>query len=188
RATWGTIQAECPELRRTRARLLQGTSPSKKLTNVTDVKRYLLVATITKDGLLVVKRNEPLVPSRECIIVPRQVLEGLLTALHIRLSHPSSHQLKVVVKRYLYALDVDKVVNRVSEGCHHYAALRRLLPLRRITKCPNSTYRTVVLLSTKYCWCSICCRYRQTFQTTDPGIARVCNLTHSYNCSRKRTP
>ena len=59
RATWGTIQAECPELRRTRAHLLQGTRPSKKLTNVTDVKRYLLVATIAKDGLLVVNRNEP---------------------------------------------------------------------------------------------------------------------------------
>ena len=55
-----------------------------------DVKRYLNVATIAKDGLLVVKRNEPLTPTRECIVVPRQVLEGLLTTLHIQLSHPSS--------------------------------------------------------------------------------------------------
>ncbi|CAB4040431.1 Hypothetical predicted protein, partial [Paramuricea clavata] len=142
RATWGPIQAECPELRRTRAHLLQGTRPSKKLTNVTDVKRYFLVATIAKDGLLVVKRNEPLVPSRECIIIPRQVLEGLLTAPHIRLSHPSSHQLKVVVKRYLFALDMDKVVNRVSESCHHCAALRKT-PTARIEQSSCSPPSTV---------------------------------------------
>jgi hypothetical protein len=92
--------------------------------------------------LLVVKRNEPLVPSRECIIVPRQVLEGLLTALHIRLSHPSSHQLKVVVKRYLFALDMDKVVNRVSESCHHCAALRKT-PTARIEQSSCSPPSTV---------------------------------------------
>ena len=114
RTAWLTTQAECPDLRRTHAHLQQGTRPSKKLTNMRDVKRYLNVATIAKDGLLVVKRNEPLAPTRECIVVPRQVLEGLLTALHIQLGHPSSHQLKAVTKRYLYALDIDKAIDRVT--------------------------------------------------------------------------
>ena len=71
RTSWLAIQSECKDLRRTHAHLAQGTRPSKKLTNVKDVKRYLNVATIAKDGLLVVKRNEPFAPSRECIIVPR---------------------------------------------------------------------------------------------------------------------
>ena len=48
-----------------------------------DVKRHLSVTTIARDGSLVVEGNEPLAPTRECIVVPRQVLEGLLTALHI---------------------------------------------------------------------------------------------------------
>lgn len=78
-----------------------------------DVKLYLNVATIASDGSLVVKRNEPLVPTRECIIVPRQVLDGLLSALHVHLSHPSSHQLKLVTQRYLFALDKDIAVDRV---------------------------------------------------------------------------
>jgi len=85
----------------------------------------LNVATVASDGLLVVKRNEPFVPVRECIIIPRQVLDGLLTALHIQLSHPTSHQLKNVVKRYLYAPDMDKAVDRVTSGCHSCAALRQ---------------------------------------------------------------
>ena len=123
RTSWLAIQSECKDLRRTHAHLAQGTRPSKKLTNVKDVKRYLNVATIAKDGLLVVKRNEPFAPSRECIIVPRQVLDGLLTALHIQLSHPSSHQLKLVTKRYLFALDMDKAIDCVTKSCTRCSAL-----------------------------------------------------------------
>ena len=119
------VQSECPDLRRTHAHLVQGTRPSKQLTNIKDVKHYLQVASVADDGLLVVRRHEPLSPSREYIIVPRQALDGLLTALHIQLmiSPPSCHQLKMVVKRYLYALDLDKAVSHVSDGCHSCAAI-----------------------------------------------------------------
>ena len=71
RTAWLTIQSECADLRRTHAHLQQGTRPSKNVSNVKDVKRYLNVATIAKYGLLVVKRGETPVPSCECIIVPR---------------------------------------------------------------------------------------------------------------------
>ncbi|KAK2552052.1 hypothetical protein P5673_027085 [Acropora cervicornis] len=59
----------------------------------------LNIATVANDGLLGVKRDEPFTHSREFIIVPRQVLDGLLSALHIQLSHPPNHQLKMVTKR-----------------------------------------------------------------------------------------
>ena len=59
----------------------------KKLTNIPDVKRYLNVATIARDGLLVVKRSNHLQPSSELIVVLRGVIDGLVTALHIRLDH-----------------------------------------------------------------------------------------------------
>ncbi|XP_048586163.1 uncharacterized protein LOC125568287 [Nematostella vectensis] len=123
RSAWLAIQSECPDLRRTHSHLKQGTRPSKKVTNIKDVKRYLGVATIAKDGLLVVKRETPLSPSRECIIVPRRVLDGVLTALHIQLCHPSTHQLKMATKRYLFALDLEKAIVRVSQACHHCASL-----------------------------------------------------------------
>ena len=41
RSAWLNIQTECPDLRRTHAHLKQGTRPSKKITNVKDVKRYI---------------------------------------------------------------------------------------------------------------------------------------------------
>ena len=80
--------------------------------------------------MLVVKRNEPLAPTRECIVVPQQVLEGLLTALHIQLGHPSSHQLKAVTACYLYALDIDKAIDRVTQACHQRAALHQTPKMR----------------------------------------------------------
>lgn len=88
------------------------------------VKRYLQVASVAKDGLLVVRRVQPLSTTRECIIVPRQVLNGLLTALRIQLNHPARHQLRSVIQRYFHALDLDKAVDRVSSSCHHCASLR----------------------------------------------------------------
>ena len=73
RSAWLAIQTDCPDLRRTHAYLKQGTRPSKKTTNIKDVKRYLSVTSIARDGMLVVRCNDPLVPSTELIIVPRSI-------------------------------------------------------------------------------------------------------------------
>ena len=49
-----------------------------KTINIKDVKMYLSVASIARDGMLIVRRNDPLVPSTELIIVPRSVYMVLL--------------------------------------------------------------------------------------------------------------
>ena len=126
RIAWLNTQYECHDLRRTKAHLQQGTRPSRKITNIKDVKRYLQVATIAKHGLLVVRREDTFAPTRECIILPRAVVEGVLTALHIRLSHPTSHQLKSVIHRYFYALDMDKSIDKVTNRCHQCASLKQV--------------------------------------------------------------
>ncbi|CAB4018232.1 Hypothetical predicted protein, partial [Paramuricea clavata] len=128
RSAWIQIQSECPELRRTHAHLKQGTRPSKKLTNVKDVKRYLNSLSIAKDGLLVVRRTDPLSPSTELIVVPRSVLDGLVTALHIKLDHPSKHQLQPVMRRNFFTLDMPAAIARVSDTCHTCASLKKLPP------------------------------------------------------------
>ena len=103
RAAWLLTQRDCPDLRCTQAHLCQGTRPSSKVTDVGDVKRYLQVAQIARDGLLVGKHEEPLSTAHECIIIHRQVLDGLLSALHLKLNNPTRHQLKTVMSRYFYA-------------------------------------------------------------------------------------
>jgi len=137
RSAWRNIQSECPDLRRAHAHLTQGTRPSKKLTNIKDVKRYLNVASISKDGLIVVKRNQPFTTPTEAIVVPRSVLDGLLTALHVRLNHPSRHQLQTVVLRHFYALDMNNAISRVSSACHLCASLQKF-PSSLVTQTSES--------------------------------------------------
>ena len=128
RRSWLTIQQDCADLRRTKAHLSQGTRPSRKQTKIRDAKRYLQVASIARDGLIVVSRDEPFAPSRELIVVPRQVVPGLLCALHIKFLHPTQHQLKQVFSRYFYALDLDAHLAQLYAGCHSCAALKKLPP------------------------------------------------------------
>ena len=64
RSAWLSTQSECLDLRRVRAHLKQGTRPSKKLTNIKDVKRYLTTATLARDGVVVVRQDVPFAPSR----------------------------------------------------------------------------------------------------------------------------
>ena len=95
RTAWLAVQSECPDLRCTHAHLTQGTRPSRKVTNIKDVKRYLNAATVASDGLLIVRRDEPFAPSRECIIIPCQALDGLLTALHTQLNQDGCQTLLI---------------------------------------------------------------------------------------------
>ena len=118
RAAWHATQLECPHLRRTHSHLSQGTRPSKKATKIIDVKRYLKDVVIAGDGLLVVRDHQPFQPPRERLVVPRSVLDGLLTALHIRFSYPSKYQTKRLFCKYFFALDVDKAIDLVSPSCH----------------------------------------------------------------------
>ena len=124
-SAWFNVQNECPDLRRVCAHLKQSTQPSKKLTNIKDVKCYLYVASVSKDGLLVVPRSQPLTPSTELIVVPRSILDGLLTALHVKLDHPSKHQFLMVVQRHFFALDMSTDITRLSDSCHNFASLKK---------------------------------------------------------------
>ena len=125
RPAWFSVQNECPDLRRVCAHLKQGTRPSKKLTNIRDVKRYLNVTSISKDGLLIVQRQQPLSRPIELIVVPRSALDGLLTAIHLKLDHPSKHQLQMVIQRHFFALDMSAAIARVSDSCHTCASLKK---------------------------------------------------------------
>ena len=124
RAAWLATQRECDDLRRVHSYLSCGTRPQRKAGKLKDVKRYLQNVSIASDGLLVVMDTQPFQPSRERFVVPRNVLDGLLTAIHLRFSHPSAHQMKKIISRYFFALDLDKSIHAVCDSCHHCRALK----------------------------------------------------------------
>ena len=101
--------------------------PSKELTKVRHIKPYLNSVSITKDCLLIVTHEQAFTATKERIVVPRDVFDGLITALHIELKHPSAHQLKSVTRRYFFALDMDKAIERISATCQQCASVKKLL-------------------------------------------------------------
>ncbi len=126
RTSWRVVQQDCPNLRRVYSHLTQGTRPTKKMTKVKDVKRYLQVTTLGPDGIMVVKHNVPFAGSRNLIVVPRHIVPGLLNALHLQLNHPSVAQMKRVFSRYYFALDTDEHIACVSTKCAQCAAIAKI--------------------------------------------------------------
>ena len=113
RSAWLQIQSDCPDLWRVHAHLKQGTRP----TNVCDVKHSLNCTSIAKDGVLMVKHSQSFVPLIEAIVVPWSVLDGLLTAPHIKLNHPSCHQFQMVLQHQFFALDMNNAISHVTSAC-----------------------------------------------------------------------
>ena len=96
------------------------------MTIIKDVKRYLIVVTISRDGALVVRRDEPFASPHECIVIPRAVIDGFLSALHVKLNHPSRHRMKLIIQRYFFALVLDKALDRCSKSCHLFSSLKNV--------------------------------------------------------------
>ena len=59
------------------------------------------------------------------LVVPCSVLDGLLTAIHIKLDHPSKNQLQMVIQHCFFALDMIAAITRVSDSCHTCASLKK---------------------------------------------------------------
>ena len=74
RSAWRLAQEECSDIRQAKAQLRQGTRPSKKVTDKRDVKQYLKVCTLARDGLLIVRREAPFSAATECTVVYCYVL------------------------------------------------------------------------------------------------------------------
>ena len=129
RSSWLQIQRSCPDLKQVYGLLRDGRSVSKKRKGMTDIRRYLRSCRLSNqpnDGLIIVSQEELLGPTKQRIVVPRNVLDGLLTALHLQLSHPSKSQLKSVFNRAFYALDSEVSINNVSDSCHTCKSLQKV--------------------------------------------------------------
>ena len=126
--TWIQAQQNCPRLRRVFSHLQQGTRPTNKSSGMRDIKTYLNSVVIGRDGVLVVKSVIPFMPTRNLIVVPEDLLHGLLTALHIQLSHPSANQLMKVFSRHFYAIGSSPAIKSVSDNCIQCSSMKRLPP------------------------------------------------------------
>ena len=129
RSTWYQSQQDCHILAQVSKYLAEGRAPPKKKKGMKEIKRYLNVVKLSSspnDGLLVVPQEVALGRARQRIVVPRDILDGLLMSLHLQLQHPTKHQLKQIFHRGFFALDADEAIGRTIESCHTCAALKKV--------------------------------------------------------------
>ena len=127
RKAWGEVQQNCPDLKKVLSFRKSGTAPSKKSKNMRYIRRYLTAGVmLAADGLLVYRKAEPLSPLKDHIVVPQQVLHGVLSALHITLGHPTAYQLARVFSKEFFALSLSDAVSEVTSQCHLCESIKKV--------------------------------------------------------------
>ena len=142
RAAWKEVQAECPDLRKVLDHIKKGTNPNKKSKNLRTVRKYLSAnILVSPDGLLIRRLVKPLIASDQ-IVIPQLALPGIITALHLRLNHPTSHQMSKVFTRYFYAINHEKIITEITNSCHHCSSIKDI-PSSLITQTTSDPPSTV---------------------------------------------
>ena len=116
-AMWIDAQKKDPELKRCFSQLSSGTRPGKKERNLQNLRRYLQVASISQNGMLISRKSNPFGKDYELIIVPSVLASGLISALHIKLQHPTKTQFKRVFNRYFFVLNGDFLIDDITNAC-----------------------------------------------------------------------
>ncbi len=73
-----------------------------------------------------VTKQDPYAERRNQIVVPRNIVPGIVTALHLHFEHATKNQLMQLFKRYFYGIAVDSVIYAVVDNCTHCNALKKM--------------------------------------------------------------
>ena len=123
---WRSAQQSCPTMRKAFAHLTAGTRPPAKAKNATELRHILRLASVDeKKGILIVQKQDPFVGHRNLIFCPSGIAHGLVTALHLGLSHSSRSQMFKVFNRHFYAISVAKIIDEVTNSCNACLALKK---------------------------------------------------------------
>ena len=126
KSSWKTAQKADKDLNRVYSQLKSGTRPGKKEKDLKAVRRYFQVASISNDGLLIHRKKNMYGNDFELIIIPQNLVSGLISALHIHLCHPSKGQLKKVWGRYFFGVNSDLLIENCTESCSLCNSMKKL--------------------------------------------------------------
>ena len=91
-----------------------------------------------KTGLLIKKEYDAkALKEVEKVVVPQTYLHSVLTILHSKPMHPTSHQLSQVFKKYFYAPNSTKAVEEIKSKCDtciSFSRLPNLIPMEPCQK------------------------------------------------------
>ena len=129
---WKDIQRSSDNCKRAVALLESGKNLHKKETHLPILRSYLRQCTLSKEGLLVAKKDDNSQPFQSFkstrIVVPQEFAYNFLTVLHRRFQHPSATQLYKLFNRYFFMLDTLSVIKDVTSACEYPCAAMKTVP------------------------------------------------------------
>ena len=82
------------------------------------------MCSIGSNRLIIVRKPDPYLHTRELIVVPNDILPGLLTEIHIQFGHPSKFQLGKLFDRHFYAISSSVRIECVVDCCGQCNSLK----------------------------------------------------------------
>ena len=132
-AGWREMQRADGDLRQACSIITSGTKLSAKKKHAGDVKKYLRLCKVNKEGLLIVEKTMPFQarPS-ELIVIPRAYAPNICRLIHIKLDHPLPSQMKKLFSKSYFTLDADAVLQEVYNTCDVPCQASKILPKEKI--------------------------------------------------------
>ena len=131
--TWLALQKKDPALSKLSKLIRSGQKPEDKKTGGDYTVLKLLYGQFTKgnlaiakDGLITVKANDDAGIPRNQVVIPSKLFPGLLSALHIKLQHPSKHQMSKLISRYFFCPGSGARITECVDNCHTCLSLEPL--------------------------------------------------------------
>ncbi len=121
---WREAQKNDNDLKRTFSQLRSGTHIGKKEKNLKNIRQYMKVASISQNGVMIRRKPNAFGRDYELIIVPQDLVSGLMSVLHIRLGHPTKTQFRKLWDRHFFALNADDSIGDCTKLCNLCASLK----------------------------------------------------------------
>ena len=123
---WLEIQKSDPDCRVVHSIKISGNLPSRKNSNK-NLNRIYRECSVSEDGLLVVNRfDNRTMRHSDRIVVPQSFLMSILSLIHIRISHPKTHQLQAVFEKYFFSIGVLEACKELRQSCDICIGLDKL--------------------------------------------------------------
>jgi len=131
--TWTILQQRDPALAKLTKLIKTGQKPECKKTGGDNTTINLLYGhfvkgnlNISNAGLLTLKAKDDAGIVRNLVVIPTNLYPGLLSALHIKLQHPTKYQMGKLMGRYFYSPGSTARIAECVDSCHTCLSLRPL--------------------------------------------------------------
>ena len=97
-----------------------------------EIRKYLRMCTLNKDGLVVAKntdRSQPFQANKTWrVVIPREFAYSYTVILHRKFDHPQPNQMLKLFNRNFFMLDAAEIIKQVTNNCDYPCQAVKTVP------------------------------------------------------------